>query len=294
MDKDQPQPDASADFHPDHVTRATFQALLTRYPATVEAVTRRKVTDRVLQASIRGKRGKRVPPAQVQNAELDAEQKKQVEAEVQAYRELDALRYEAHTTTTSAAGEEAEAGAAAFPKTSLDALVKPLRGVGVATASLLLSVGTIRDPEHEAPFYSDDSYLWLCLKTFPGLGQESGQTDSDKVGKKASKFKRNGEINVKYDLAEYRALWTAVNALRARLNETETKTETEPGSSSGKVSCADVEKVAFVLRHLDSSGYLEPDLVDHDSQGVKANPGSKRKRFDEAEKTRGRKSKKQT
>ena len=81
-------------FHPAHITRATFQALLTRYPATVEAVTRRKATNRVLQASIRGKRGKRVSPPPGQDAELGEEQKKQVEAEIEAYRELDALRYE--------------------------------------------------------------------------------------------------------------------------------------------------------------------------------------------------------
>ncbi|KNG88083.1 hypothetical protein ANOM_002903, partial [Aspergillus nomiae NRRL 13137] len=307
-------------FHPAHITRATFQALLTRYPATVEAVTRRKATNRVLQASIRGKRGKRVsPPPPGQDPELDEEQKKQVEAEIEAYRELDALRYEglpgvaaekqclekeevlklvewklkhgvfrptllgmvkanqpktvqkatsdAFTTT----GEEEETDTASFPKTSLDALVKPLRGVGIATASLLLSVGTLRDPEHEAPFYSDDTYLWLCLETFPGtVGQESGDT----LGKKGGKFKRNGEINVKYDVAEYRALWTAVNELRARLNET-------GDSALGRVSCADVEKVAFVLRHLGVSGY--GDLGDHE-----ANPGSKRKRVEE-EQTGGRK-----
>ena len=176
-------------------------------------------------------------------------------------------------STTSVTGEEVET--ASFPKTSLDALVKPLRGVGIATASLLLSVGTLRDPEHEAPFYSDDTYLWLCLETFPG----SGQTDSDTLGKKGGKFKRNGEINVKYDVAEYRALWTAVHELRARLDET-------GDSALGRVSCADVEKVAFVLRHLGVSGY--GDLGDYEAE---ANPGSKRKR-DEEEQTGGRKSKK--
>ncbi|PIG82939.1 hypothetical protein AARAC_009447 [Aspergillus arachidicola] len=217
--------------------------------------------------------------------------------------------FTAVNTTTPAEGEaeaEAEIGdkpetgpTTSFPKPSLDALMKPLRGVGIATASLLLSVGTIRDPEHEAPFYSDDTYLWLCMKEFPRprarLGQESEKTEIDELGKKAGKSRRpNGEINVKYDVSEYRMLWMAVNELRARLNESET--------SSGRVSCADIEKVAFVLRHIDVSGYLEEcDLVDHGLQpadeGIheaKANPGIKRKQFNKEDlKKGGRNSKKQ-
>ncbi|KAE8366406.1 ASST-domain-containing protein [Aspergillus caelatus] len=353
------QPNTSTDFHPGHITQDTFQALLACYPATLDAVTRRKATDRVLRASsTRGKRAKRSrqvsPPSQVENPALDEEQKKQVEAEVGAFRELDALRYEglpgvvvvaekrclekeevvklvewklkhgifrpallgmvksnqakavqkatsdaftAVNTTRSAKDEaEAETGdkpettdpTASFPKSSLDALMKPLRGVGIATASLLLSVGTIRDPEHEAPFYSDHTYLWLCMKEFPGRGtrlsQESEKTEVNKLGKKAGKLKPNGEINVKYDVSEYRSLWAAVNELRARLNETE--------SSLGKVSCADIEKVAFVLRYIDVSGYLEQyDIVDDDLQPAdegpheaEANPGIKREGLDKEEK----------
>ncbi|RHZ43242.1 uncharacterized protein CDV56_100915 [Aspergillus thermomutatus] len=121
----------------------------------------------------------------------------------------------------------------AFPKQSLDALIAPLRGVGPATASLILSVAT-----ESAPFYSDDVFLWLCLGEFPSAAAaEDGGERS--VG--ASKHVRpNGELNVKYNLQEYRLLWEAVRRLRARLDA---------------VSCADVEKVAFVLRHIDVSGY---------------------------------------
>lgn len=185
--------------------------------------------------------------------------------------------------------------AVSFPKSSLDALMKPLRGVGIATASLLLSVGTIHDPEHEAPFYSDHTYLWLCMKEFPGretrLGPESEKTDVHKPGKKAGKFKPNGEINVKYDVSEYQSLWTAVNDLRARLNETE--------SSTGKVACADIEKVAFVLRYIDVSGYWEEyDTVGDDLQPAEEGTheaetslGIKRKGLDKEEKG-GRNSKK--
>lgn len=95
----QHKPNTSTDFHPGHITQDTFQALLTCYPATLDAVTRRKVTDRVLRASsTRGKRAKRSrqvsPPSQLVNPELDEQQKKQVEVEVEAFRELDALRYE--------------------------------------------------------------------------------------------------------------------------------------------------------------------------------------------------------
>ncbi|KAE8371354.1 ASST-domain-containing protein [Aspergillus bertholletiae] len=319
----------SANFHPGHISRDTFQALLSCYPATLAAVTRRKATDRILLArSKRTKRSRPASPPEAGNAQLDEEQTKQVEAEVEAFRALDALRYEvlpgevarrgflekeevvslvewklkhgvfrptllgmvkanqattvqkstsdafqaATTTTTTTAtsvqNKASKAGngepetAAEFPKTSLDALMNPLRGVGIATASLLLSVGTtMRDPEHEAPFYSDDTYLWLCLDTFPRIRRASQQNDQksdpksdpksgQKLGKRKKKKKAGkGEINVKYNVAEYRLLWTAVRELRARLNEAE--------SSAGAVSGADIEKVALVLRHIGDSGYLE-------------------------------------
>lgn len=64
-----------------------------------------------------------------------------------------------------------------------------------------------------------------------------------------NRIRPNGELNVKYNIPEYRQLWEAVRRLRARL----------AAQSSDAVSCADVEKVAFVLRHYDVSGYPVED-----------------------------------
>ncbi|UNI23538.1 hypothetical protein JDV02_009356 [Purpureocillium takamizusanense] len=52
--------------------------------------------------------------------------------------------------------------AAAAASAALDALCK-LRGIGPATASLLLSV---HDPRR-APFFSDEAFLWLCAAGNP-------------------------------------------------------------------------------------------------------------------------------
>ncbi|KAK9656114.1 hypothetical protein HCH54_000802 [Aspergillus fumigatus] len=138
---------------------------------------------------------------------------------------------------------EAEGSDSAFPKHSLETLTAPLRGVGPATASLILSVAT-----EAAPFYSDDVFLWLCLGMFPSP-DATAEDGGRKKGGMSNRIRPNGELNVKYNIPEYRQLWEAVRRLRARL----------AAQSSDAVSCADVEKVAFVLRHYDVSRYPVED-----------------------------------
>ncbi|KAJ5359986.1 hypothetical protein N7517_009177 [Penicillium concentricum] len=131
----------------------------------------------------------------------------------------------------------------AFPKASLDALTAPIRGVGPATASLILSIATVfGDAKKQVPFYSDDVYLWLCLTDFP-----EGQGAKEQ---KPSKHKKpNGELIVKYNMSEYRDLWDASQELRARLNN--------GGERSGDapVSFIDIERAAYVLRNIAVSDY---------------------------------------
>ncbi|KAJ5761980.1 uncharacterized protein N7511_005362, partial [Penicillium nucicola] len=130
-----------------------------------------------------------------------------------------------------------------FPKASLDALTAPLRGVGPATASLVLSIATVGGGGGgggdvcQVPFYSDDVYLWLVFGVYPsGEGEREGEGE----GARLKGVKANGELDVKYNLKEYRGLWDEVQGLRARL---------------GSVSTVEVEKVAYVLRHFALSGY---------------------------------------
>ncbi|PYH64817.1 uncharacterized protein BO88DRAFT_350236 [Aspergillus vadensis CBS 113365] len=128
------------------------------------------------------------------------------------------------THHTSKEGDEEEEK---FPSEALDILTKALRGVGVATASLVLSLASTAD----VPFYSDDVYLWVCM------GEVPSTSGSDRV--KRGVYKRlNGELNVKYTMKEYRELWEGVKGLRERLEEKEKG-----------VSGLDVEKVALVVRH---------------------------------------------
>ncbi|KAJ5297899.1 hypothetical protein PENANT_c012G08489 [Penicillium antarcticum] len=131
----------------------------------------------------------------------------------------------------------------AFPKASLDALTTSLRGVGPATASLILSIATVvGEPVRQVPFYSDDAYLWLVLGAYPAANPGEGEGEAKVKGVKA-----NGELDVKYNLKEFRGLWDEVQDLRARLKE--------DGDGLGSVSTVDVEKVAYVLRHIVVSGY---------------------------------------
>lgn len=179
----------------------------------------------------------------------------------------------------------------AFPKPSLDALT-PLRGVGTATASLILSIATAHggDPALQIPFYSDDLYLWLCLKDYPETEAKaqsqqlisSAGGESTKPRKKVSKFKRpNGELNVKYNLHEYRQLWNAALDLRQRLNsavEDEYEAAAAAGGEAGEkrlISHNDIEKVAYVLRNIAVSGFypdVDPEdiLAEHAMQEARA------------------------
>lgn len=82
-----------------------------------------------------------------------------------------------------------------------------LKGIGPATASLLLSVYT-----SEAPFFSDELYRWAFF--------ESGDTKG-----------RGWDRPIKYNGKEYAALFNRVQELRERL----------------QVSAVEAEKVAYVL-----------------------------------------------
>ncbi|KAK5139375.1 hypothetical protein LTR04_003630 [Oleoguttula sp. CCFEE 6159] len=90
-----------------------------------------------------------------------------------------------------------------------------LRGVGPATASLLLACG---DPA-VVPFFSDELFRYV-------------HWESDARGK-------GWDRKIGYAMKEYRALWTRVQALRERL--------AGEGTGDGQVRAVDLEKVAYVL-----------------------------------------------
>ncbi|KAJ5562183.1 hypothetical protein N7461_000944 [Penicillium sp. DV-2018c] len=151
--------------------------------------------------------------------------------------------------------------ASEFPKSSLEALTTPLRGVGPATASLILSVLSIasrsqekqnQNQNHveEVPFYSDDVYLWVCLLDYPGMPERKGE--------KVKYKKDSGELIARYDVKEYRELWEKTRELRERVNlVSEDGDGGEGGEGGGGISLIDVERVAYVLRNIGVSGYYD-------------------------------------
>ena len=98
-------------------------------------------------------------------------------------------------------------------KQSLDILTK-LRGVGPATASLLLSVYA---PE-TVPFFSDELFRWCLFEDAKGKG---GGWDRE----------------IKYNLKEYLELFDRVQELRQRFEK----------QFERRLAAIDVEKVAYVL-----------------------------------------------
>lgn len=96
-------------------------------------------------------------------------------------------------------------------KTAIGSLAK-LRGIGPATASLLLSV---YDEDH-VPFFSDELFRWALF--------EAGKS-------------HGWDRNIKYDVKEYLALFERVQSFRERFrNERDIV-----------ISSTDIEKVAYVL-----------------------------------------------
>lgn len=102
-------------------------------------------------------------------------------------------------------------GTGASAKTSLNSLTQ-LKGVGPATASLLLSV---RYPD-TAPFFSDELFRWCFYQDGKGKGWDR---------------------EIKYNLKEYLELFEKVQQLRARFE----------GDFKRFVSAVEIEKVAYVL-----------------------------------------------
>lgn len=122
------------------------------------------------------------------------------------------------TSTTLSAFSQLDSPSSSPPFTDptlvLQALktLSQLRGIGPATASLLLSVCA---PE-EVPFFSDELFRWTCW---------------DEVGKGKGKGGEGWDRVIKYNVKEYKEILVRVGAMRERLG----------------VSAVDVEKVAYVL-----------------------------------------------
>lgn len=110
---------------------------------------------------------------------------------------------------------------------SVGRLAKDLRGIGPATASLLLSVF---DSER-VPFFSDELFRWAMFEGDGGKGKE-------------------WDRKIKYSIGEYRQLVPLVQGLRERM-------EAEEGE---KVTALEAEMVAYVLGRGD--GHEEgPEVV---------------------------------
>ena len=117
---------------------------------------------------------------------------------------------------TTAAGYKVFTGAGPSARESLNILTK-LKGVGPATASLLLSVYD----RATAPFFSDEMFRWCFFDDAKGKGWDR---------------------EMKYNLKEYIELFAKVQELRDRFGR----------EFEREVSAVEVEKVAYVLGKQDS------------------------------------------
>ncbi|OJD19964.1 hypothetical protein AJ78_00158 [Emergomyces pasteurianus Ep9510] len=159
-----------------------------------------------------------------------------------------------------------------FPAAPLETLTGSLRGVGPATASLFLSIAPCQNASDEvydsrninaAPFFSDELFNWLCLDKYAHDFPNSSIGGDDMPRSKVKKSQATTEAKIRYNMKEYRELWEAVRELRGRVNKIPDQ-KVMVGKGSGTVegesrsfSVLDIERVAFVIGHLDVSGYTE-------------------------------------
>ncbi|KAN0084660.1 hypothetical protein V8E54_001127 [Elaphomyces granulatus] len=149
----------------------------------------------------------------------------------------------------------------AFPKTSLETLTGPLRGVGPATASLILSVAAgDAGANNQVTFFSDELYLWLCRKDYPSTGKTDTPADGGSKKSQSKTRRPNGDLNLKYNIREYKELWDAVLGFQSRLNE-EAHLDGTKEEDKRIFSVLDIEKVAYVLGHINFSGFFDDKLA---------------------------------
>ncbi|EEP80937.1 predicted protein [Uncinocarpus reesii 1704] len=146
-----------------------------------------------------------------------------------------------HTATSNAFSslptalkpQDGDGDDALYPSASLEILTKSLRGVGPATASLILSASTASSSTNQVPFFSDEMYWWLCSHRYP-----PSSASSPKQSKPPPKLK--------YTVKEYRELWDAARELIARMNTLDEK---------HSFSMQEIEQAAFVIGHFEQSGH---------------------------------------
>ncbi|CAD0089104.1 unnamed protein product, partial [Aureobasidium mustum] len=126
-------------------------------------------------------------------------------------------------------------------------LAKGLRGVGPATASLLLNT---YDSE-KVPFFSDELYRWVMFSDGKGNGWDR---------------------KIKYSAKEYQELYRRVEMLRERLSKESDKT----------ITSVRVEMVAYVLGRRQIGGAKRKEIDEEDREGADQKAGedttNKRKR----------------
>lgn len=151
-------------------------------------------------------------------------------------------------TTTNAFEVISSTGGVSSPLPALKVLTQ-LRGIGPATASLLLSV--LR-PE-DMPFFSDELFRWCCW--------------NEGADAKGGGWKRG----IKYNVKEYGIVVEGVGKLRKRLG----------------VSAVDVERVAWVLGkegvHIEAGdGHVGEEEAEEDEEDevVNAKPVAKKRKIE--------------
>ena len=126
---------------------------------------------------------------------------------------------------------------------SLKLLCK-LRGVGPATASLILSVAYPDD----VAFFADELFAWISLQDKQMLDTFLQQKHPQGVAKGIEGKRVDKIVGIKYSEGEYKTLCTAISRLKERLR-----------SSDDEISATDIEKAAFVAIQGLEVSWTEPE-----------------------------------
>jgi hypothetical protein len=128
------------------------------------------------------------------------------------------------------------------------------------------------------PFFSDELYWWLGMDRYPG-------------GPEKEKLNR---ASIKYNMKEYGILFKAMDGLRKRIGavergeegegEGEEEEDDKAGGVRSSLTVVDIEKIAYVIGHIELSGFGDgwKSVVDPEAAGASKEEGEEEEGEDDS------------
>lgn len=141
-----------------------------------------------------------------------------------------------------------------FPDKAVETLVESTRGMQPTMAALPLALATERTDlvgtGFELPLFTNELFFWLVLGVYPFGGKRPPKLPNKKPTMDVKPLR-----HMFRKVADLRKRVNSTEAEKATETETGTETGTETPAPEGPFSATDIEKIAYVIGHMDVSPY---------------------------------------